>query len=98
MTLRGLPLALQAALCDGLAFDPFSLQQDCLAASKVKYTTTIVTRRSAIFSSAGVRLSMLSGSDSGWPRLSRPPEGLGLDWPEHGGMHERIGLQALATL
>src|SRR5271163_2798111 len=22
---------------------------------------------------------------------SRPPEGLGLDWPEHGGMLERIG-------
>ena len=27
----------------------------------------------------------------GWPRLSRPPEGLGLDWPEHGGMLDRIG-------
>jgi hypothetical protein len=26
----------------------------------------------------------------GWPRLSRPPEGLGLDWPEHGGMLDRI--------
>jgi hypothetical protein len=26
MTLRGLPLVLQAALFDGLAFDPFSLQ------------------------------------------------------------------------
>jgi hypothetical protein len=35
MTLRSLPLVLQAALCDGLAFDPFSLQQDCLAASEV---------------------------------------------------------------
>jgi hypothetical protein len=35
MTLRGLPLVLQAALGDGLAFDPFSLQQDCLAASEV---------------------------------------------------------------
>ena len=35
MTLRGLPLVLQAALCDGLAFDPFSLQQDYLAASEV---------------------------------------------------------------
>ena len=35
MTLSGLPLVLQAALCDGLAFDPFSLQQDCLAASEV---------------------------------------------------------------
>src|SRR5258708_30716214 len=32
---RGLPLVLQAALGDGLAFDPFSLQQDCLAASEV---------------------------------------------------------------
>jgi hypothetical protein len=27
----------------------------------------------------------------GWPRLSRPPEGLGLDWPEHGGILDRIG-------
>ena len=35
MTLRGLPLVLQAALGDGLAFDPFSLQQDCLAASEL---------------------------------------------------------------
>jgi len=26
----------------------------------------------------------------GWPRLSRPPEGLGLDWPEHGGILDRI--------
>jgi hypothetical protein len=34
MTLRGLLSVLQAALCDGLAFDPFSLQQDCLAASE----------------------------------------------------------------
>ena len=33
--LRGLPLMLQATLCDGLAFDPFSLQQDCLAAPEV---------------------------------------------------------------
>ena len=44
MTLRGLPVVLQAALCDGLAFDPFSLQQDCLAASEVNV--------------GGVRLSM----------------------------------------
>jgi hypothetical protein len=35
MTLRGLPLVLQAALSDSLAFDPFSLQQDCLATSEV---------------------------------------------------------------
>jgi hypothetical protein len=35
MMLRGLPSVLQAALCDGLVFDPFSLQQDCLAASEV---------------------------------------------------------------
>ena len=35
MMLGGLPSVLQAALCDGLAFDPFSLQQDCLAASEV---------------------------------------------------------------
>lgn len=35
MTLGGLPSVLQAALGDGLAFDPFSLQQDCLAASEV---------------------------------------------------------------
>jgi hypothetical protein len=27
----------------------------------------------------------------GWPRLSRPPAGLGLDWPEHGGILDRIG-------
>jgi len=33
MTLRCLPLVLQAALCDGLAFDPFSLQQDSRPAS-----------------------------------------------------------------
>jgi hypothetical protein len=30
-----LPLMLQAAFGDGLAFDPFSLQQDCLAAPEV---------------------------------------------------------------
>ena len=34
-TLRGMPLVLQAALSDSLTFDPFSLQQDCLAASEV---------------------------------------------------------------
>jgi hypothetical protein len=28
----------------------------------------------------------------GWPRLSRPPEGLGLDGNEHDGTFERIGL------
>jgi hypothetical protein len=28
----------------------------------------------------------------------RPPEGLGLDWPEHGGILDRIGLEALATI
>jgi hypothetical protein len=27
----------------------------------------------------------------GWPRLLRPPEGLGLDWPEHGRILNRIG-------
>jgi hypothetical protein len=27
---------------------------------------------------------------------SRPPEGLGLDWPEHGGILKRIGLEAAA--
>ena len=32
MMLRGLSLILQATQGDGLAFDPFSLQQDCLAA------------------------------------------------------------------
>jgi hypothetical protein len=35
MMLRGLAPVLQAALCNGLTFDPFSLQQDCLAASEV---------------------------------------------------------------
>jgi hypothetical protein len=30
----------------------------------------------------------------GWPRLSRPPVGLGLDWPEHGGMLDRIETEA----
>jgi hypothetical protein len=29
-----------------------------------------------------------------WPRLRGPPVGLGLDWPEHGGMLDRFGLQA----
>src|SRR6266404_2977388 len=29
----------------------------------------------------------------GWPRLSRPPAGLGLDWPEHGGILDRIGAE-----
>jgi hypothetical protein len=33
----------------------------------------------------------------GWPRLSRPPEGLGLDWPEHGGILDRIGAAGVAT-
>ena len=27
---------------------------------------------------------------------SRPPEGLGLDWPEHGGTLDRYGLEAAA--
>jgi hypothetical protein len=26
----------------------------------------------------------------GWPCLPRPPEGLGLDWPEHGGTLDRL--------
>jgi hypothetical protein len=30
----------------------------------------------------------------GWPRLSRPPVGLGLDWPEHGGMLDPIETEA----
>jgi hypothetical protein len=29
---------------------------------------------------------------------SRPPEGLGLDWPEHGGTLKRIGLEAALNL
>jgi hypothetical protein len=29
---------------------------------------------------------------------SRPPAGLGLDWPEHGGILNRIGLETLPTL
>ena len=29
--------------------------------------------------------------------LSRPPEGLGLDWPEHGGILDRIGAAGVAT-
>src|ERR1700674_3515571 len=28
---------------------------------------------------------------------SRPPEGLGLDWPEHGGTLDRLGLEAART-
>jgi len=35
MTLRRLPLMLQAALGEGVAFDPFSLQQDDVSASEV---------------------------------------------------------------
>src|SRR5271169_5057582 len=27
----------------------------------------------------------------GWPRLRGHPQGLGLDWPEHGGILDRIG-------
>jgi hypothetical protein len=27
-----------------------------------------------------------AGGSQGWPRFTRPPQGLGLDWPEHGGM------------
>jgi hypothetical protein len=27
-------------------------------------------------------------------RSLRPPEGLGLDWPEHGGTLDRLGLEA----
>src|SRR5258706_158884 len=34
----------------------------------------------------------------GWPRLRGHPLGLGLDWPEHGGMLIGSGLQALTTL
>jgi len=34
----------------------------------------------------------------GWPRLRGHPQGLGLDWPEHGGMMIGSGLQALTTL
>ena len=45
MILRGLPLVLQAAVCDGLAFDPFSLQQDCLAASEVDVGRGYLIRR-----------------------------------------------------
>ena len=33
--LRGVPLMVRAALGDGLAFDPFSLQRDGLAAPEV---------------------------------------------------------------
>src|SRR5262249_17391427 len=33
----------------------------------------------------------------GWPRLRGHPQGLGLDWPERGGMLIGSGLQALAT-
>src|SRR3974390_3838683 len=33
----------------------------------------------------------------GWPRLRGHPQGLGLDWPEHGGMLIGSGLQALAA-
>jgi hypothetical protein len=35
MILRGLFLVLQATYGDGLSLDPFSLQQDCVAASEV---------------------------------------------------------------
>jgi len=28
---------------------------------------------------------------------SRPPEGLGLDWPEHGGTLDRLGWRPLET-
>ena len=31
-------------------------------------------------------------------RLSRPPVGLGLDWPEHGGMVDRIGVGGCGNL
>jgi len=34
----------------------------------------------------------------GWPRLRGHPQGLGLDWPEHGGTMIGSGLQALTTL
>ena len=33
--LGGFPLVLQASFWDGMAFDPFSLQQDCLAPAEV---------------------------------------------------------------
>jgi hypothetical protein len=35
-----LPSVLQAALGDGPAFDPFSLQQDCLAASEARWSNS----------------------------------------------------------
>jgi len=42
----------------------------------------------------------LSRRAQGLSRLaasSRPPEGLGLDWPEHGGILEGIGAVGVAT-
>ena len=35
MMLRGLPTMQQASVCDGLSFDPFSFDEDGLAASEV---------------------------------------------------------------
>jgi hypothetical protein len=45
MTLRRLPLMLQAALGDGVAFDPFSLQQDDVSASEVDVGRGSQTKR-----------------------------------------------------
>ena len=50
------------------------------------------TRAASILPSRPLSLSAAARrACQGWPRLSRPPEGLGLDWPEHGGMLERLG-------
>ena len=62
MMLRGLLLVLQAALCDGLAFDPFSVQQDCLAASEVR-----IPRRLGLFAmnrEISVRRTLHGGAES----------------------------------
>jgi hypothetical protein len=76
-----------------------------LAARPVQQTSTLLTagqffgstRAASILPSRPLNLAAVARrACQGWPRLSRPPEGLGLDWPEHGGILDRIGLQALA--
>jgi hypothetical protein len=50
------------------------------------------TRAASILPSRPLNLAAAERSAcQGWPRLPRPPEGLRLDWPEHGGTLDRIG-------
>jgi hypothetical protein len=87
MMLCGLPMMQQASVGDGLSFDPFPFDEDCLAASEVDIggcqvgDALMVSQVGADGSPGGVRLRPPLRADASWRSSLTSSEGISIKEP-----------------